>query len=143
LARTPLEFCRMSDTRTVLVIDDDPGIREALQIALEDRGYRVICAPDGDAGIRRAVDDRPDLVIVDMMMPRTSGFVVLDRLKHHHRMQMPIIMLTGIASDHQRAYAEMLGVDDFLHKPVYPDQFFRSVGDLCPLPDAEPAAPTP
>jgi DNA-binding response OmpR family regulator len=133
----------MSVTRTVLVIDDDAGIREALQVALEDKGYRVICAPDGEAGIRRAVDDQPDLVIVDLMMPRTSGFVVLDRLKHHHRMQMPIIMLTGIAGDDQRAYAEMLGVDDFLHKPVYPEQFFRSVGDLCPLNGPEPLAPTP
>lgn len=133
----------MAVTRTVLVIDDDPGIREALQTALEDRGYRVICAPDGEAGIHRAVNDRPDLVIVDMMMPRTSGFVVLDRIKQHHRLPVPIIMLTGIASDHQRAYAEMLGVDDFFLKPVYPEQFFRSVGDLCPLPIPDPVLPTP
>jgi DNA-binding response OmpR family regulator len=131
----------MPVTRTVLVIDDDAGIREALQMALEDRGYRVICAHDGESGINRAVSDRPDLVIVDMMMPRTSGFVVLDRIKQHHRLQMPIIMLTGIASDHQRAYAELLGVDDFFLKPVYPEQFFRSVSDLCPLARPEPVAP--
>ena len=91
----------MSDTRTVLVIDDDPGIREALQIALEDRGYRVICAPDGDAGIRRAVDDRPDLVIVDLMMPRTSGFVVLDRLLIGFAQLLPYAHIERLATAEQ------------------------------------------
>ena len=117
----------MPPPRMVLVIDDDPDVREAIQVVLEDRGYRVICASDGETGIRRALDDRPDLVIVDMMMPRTSGFVVLDRLKHHHRLRTPIIMLTGNESDHQRQYAMFLGVDEYMTKPVQTDQLLRSI----------------
>jgi DNA-binding response OmpR family regulator len=129
----------MCVSRTVLVIDDDPDIRDLLRDALEARGYRVACAPDGEAGIARALADRPDLVILDLMMPRTSGFVVLERLKHHHRLGVPVIMLTGHDGDHQRAYAESLGVDEYLTKPVRPHQLFDSVGRFCP--PAAPAVP--
>jgi DNA-binding response OmpR family regulator len=117
----------MQNSRTVLVIDDDPDIREALQIVLEDRGYRVVSAPDGDSGIREALHHRPDLVIVDMMMPRTSGFVVLEHLKHHHQLSTPIIMLTGNESDQQREYAMFLGVDEYMSKPIQSAQLLRSV----------------
>lgn len=122
----------MSVSPTVLVIDDDPNIREVLQVALEGRGYQVACAPDGEAGIARALAHRPDVVILDLMMPRVSGFVVLERLKIHHRLGIPVIMLTGYGGDHQRAYAESLGVDDYLTKPVRPVQLFESVGRFCP-----------
>jgi len=124
---------------TVLVIDDDPNIRETLQIALEDFGYRVIGAKDGEDGITRALSDVPDLVIVDMMMPRASGFMVIERLKHQHQLRVPVIMLTGNESDHQRAYAEFLGVDCYLTKPVRPFQLFESVGRLCPPPGPPPS----
>jgi len=126
------ELLSMTVARTVLVIDDDPDIRELLQAALEDRGFRVQCAPDGEAGISKALKSPPDLVILDMMMPRVSGFVVLERLKHHHRSPFPIIMLTGNDSDHQRAYAESLGVDAYLYKPVRPAQLFQTVDRVCP-----------
>jgi len=130
----------MSDSCTVLVIDDDPQIRDLLQMALEEWGYRVLCAADGDAGIARALNDGPDLVILDMMMPRVSGFAVVQRLKQHHRLDVPIIMLSAIESDHQRAYAEFLGADLFLMKPVRPLDLLQNVRRLCPLPprDREP-----
>ena len=122
----------MAVTRTVLVIDDDPDIREALQATLEGRGFRVRCAADGEAGVAAALVVRPDLVIVDMMMPRASGFVVLERLKHQHRLPVPIIMLTANDSDHQQAYAEFLGADVYLRKPVRAAQLFQAVERFCP-----------
>ena len=121
-------------SRTVLVIDDDPDIRDLLRTALEDRGYGVVCAPDGETGIARALKDLPDLVIVDMMMPRISGFAVLERLKHQHRLSIPIIMLTGNESDHQRQYAEFLGVAAYLNKPIRQVNLLQVVGRCCPLP---------
>ena len=129
----------MTGIRTVLVIDDDPDIREALQDALEGRGLCVRCAEDGEVGIASALQAPPDLVIVDMMMPRASGFVVLERLKQHHRLPVPVIMLTGFDSDHQQAYAEFLGVDLYLRKPIRPAQLFQAVDRFCP-PAATPAA---
>ena len=124
----------MSVPRTVLVIDDDSNVREALQIALEDSGYRVLCASDGETGISSALKEVPDLVIVDMMMPFVSGFVVLERLKHQHHFAAPIIMLTGNESDQQRTYAEFLGVDVYLNKPVGRTHLLATVNRFCPLP---------
>ncbi len=123
----------MVGPRTVLVIDDDPNVRETLQMALEDLGFRVLSAVDGEAGIARALKELPDLVIVDMMMPRASGFVVIERLKHS-QLGIPVIMLTGNESGHQRAYAEFLGVDCYLNKPVRPQQLFQAVNRFCPPP---------
>jgi DNA-binding response OmpR family regulator len=129
----------MAVTRTVLVIDDDPDIREALQAILEGRGLCVRCAADGEVGIASALDAPPDLVIVDMLMPRASGFVVLERLKQQHRLTVPVIMLSGIDSDHQQAFAEFLGADLYLRKPVRPAQLFQAVDRFCP-PAAKVAA---
>lgn len=122
----------MTVARTVLVIDDDPDIRDALRAALEARGLEVRCAPDGVVGIAAALNAPPDLVIVDMMMPRASGFVVLERLKQQHRLPVPIIMLTANDSDHQEAYAEFLGADLYLRKPVRPAVLFQAVERFCP-----------
>jgi DNA-binding response OmpR family regulator len=122
----------MAVARTVLVIDDDPDIRDILRIALEDQGFRVQCAPDGEVGITKALTAPPDLVILDMMMPRASGFHFLQKLKQHHRLPVPVIMLTANDSDHQRAYAECLGVDAYLSKPVGPAQLFQTVERFCP-----------
>jgi DNA-binding response OmpR family regulator len=129
----------MTVTRTVLVIDDDPDVCAALQMVLEDRGLRVRCAPDGEIGIAAALAATPDLVIVDMMMPRVSGFVVLERLKQHHRLPVPIIMLSANDSDHQQAYAEFLGADVYLRKPIRPSQLFQAIERFCP-PMPVPAA---
>ncbi len=131
--------CHMT-APTVLLIDDDPNVRESLRMVLRDEGYRVIEACDGELGIGKAVSERPNLIIVDMMMPKVSGFLVIERVKHQHRLNVPIVMLTGNDSDHQRSYAEFLGVDAYLSKPVRMSQLMAVVERLCPLP-AEQALP--
>lgn len=127
------EALAMVAPQTILVIDDDPDIRSNLQMLLEDQGYRVITAPDGAAGLCRALSEHPDLVIVDMMMPKMSGFVVLERLKGQERSSLPVIMLTANESDQQRAFAEFLGVDAYLHKPIATKALLERVIGLCPL----------
>jgi DNA-binding response OmpR family regulator len=116
--------------QTILVIDDDPDICGHLQMILEDSGFRVITAGDGQTGLTRASHDRPNLVIVDMMMPKMSGFVVLERLKQ--RQGMPVIMLTANGSEQQRAFAEFLGVDAYLTKPAGTKIILDHVRQLCP-----------
>lgn len=121
-----------SSSRTILVVDDDHEILHAIRAMLESKGYRVITANDGNAGINVAERERPDMVIVDMMMPKKSGFLVLERLKKNP--QPPrIIMITANEGGRHRAYAEMLGVDDYIRKPFAMDKLLESVKKHCPL----------
>lgn len=128
-------------TRTVLVVDDDHDILFAIRAAIESRGYRVITASDGNAGLNVAERERPDMVIVDMMMPKKSGFLVLERLKAKGREWTPkMIMITANEGGRHRAYAEMLGVDEYIRKPFSMDKLLDSVKKHCPL---EPVATEP
>jgi DNA-binding response OmpR family regulator len=125
---------------TILVIDDDPDIRSDLQSLLQDRGYRVLTACDGQAGLQRAIADKPDLVIVDMMMPKMSGIMVVERFKQQSKRPVPVIMLTGNESEHQRTLAEFMGVDVYLNKPIGIRQLLEHTQRLCPhSPAPEPA----
>jgi DNA-binding response OmpR family regulator len=133
----------MVDTPTILVIDDDADIRGDLQMILEDQGYRVVTAPDGQVGLKCALAERPNLIICDMMMPKMSGFIVLERVKQHQHLKTPFIMLTGNSSDHQRAFAEFLGVDAYLNKPIGIKALRDQLQRFCPIPLAGPMVATP
>src|SRR5881394_1561029 len=75
------EYRTMHFTKTVLLVDDDTDILHALRTVLERKGYRVLTATDGNMGLAVAEREGPDLVVVDMMMPKKSGFLVLEKLK--------------------------------------------------------------
>jgi DNA-binding response OmpR family regulator len=126
--------------KTLLVVDDDHEIVHAIRAVMESKGYRVITASDGNAGIIVAERENPDLVIVDMMMPKKSGFLVLERLKKGKNPPR-IIMITANEGGRHRAYAEMLGVDDYIRKPFAMDRLLESVRRLCPL-ESAPSAPS-
>jgi DNA-binding response OmpR family regulator len=123
----------MAATKTILIIDDDKEIVKGLQMVLESKGYRVATAYDGAAGLTTAEQERPDLVIVDMMMPKKSGFLVLEGLKTKDAATPKVIMMTANEGARHRAYAEMLGVDDYLRKPFAMDKLLASVQEHCPL----------
>ena len=127
----------MSQPKTVLIIDDDQEIRGAVEIVLQQKGYRVITAGDGNAGLARAERENPDLVIVDMMMPKKSGFLVLEYLKQRGQDCPPVIMITGNEGIRHRAYAESLGVDGYLRKPFAMDDMLDHVRNLCPSTDGD------
>ena len=122
----------MAPPKTILLVDDDREILRGLQTLLETRGYRVLTANDGHAGLELAVSALPDLVVVDMMMPKKSGILVLDTLKNHSVAKPKVIMMTANEGSRHRAYAEMLGVDEYLRKPFGLDHFLASVERLCP-----------
>jgi DNA-binding response OmpR family regulator len=123
----------MPATKTILLVDDEEDILEAMRSVLEKRGYRVVIAMDGTQGLAAARQDPPDLVVVDMMMPSKSGFVVLDCLKNRPGGGPAVIMITGNTGIRHRAYAEILGVDDYLLKPFALDRLLESIQRLCPL----------
>jgi DNA-binding response OmpR family regulator len=117
--------------KTILIIDDDRDLVQGLRLVLEGRGYRVITAFDGVAGLNVAERERPDLVLVDMMMPKKSGFLVVEAIKAKEDSPKMIMMTANEGSRH-RAYAEVLGVDDYLRKPFAMDKLLASIDQLCP-----------
>ena len=121
----------MATPRTVLLVDDDADIVSAMRVVLERRGYRVLTAGDGNAGLAAAEREAPDLVVVDMMMPKKSGFLVLEKLKGRGG-GPPVVMITANEGSRHRAYAEALGADDYLRKPFAMDRLLESVTRLCP-----------
>ncbi len=123
----------MMATRTVLLVDDDQEILHSMRMLLENKGYRVLTASDGNAGLIVAEREDPDLVVVDMMMPKKSGFIVLEKLKSKKKTRPKVIMITANEGGRHRAYAEMLGVDDYIRKPFAMDRLLESVRKHCPL----------
>ena len=117
----------------ILLIDDDPDFVEATKTVLESQPYEVIVAHDGDEGLRKARDEKPDLIISDVIMPVKDGFTAAEQLKKDPELsKIPVIMLT--------AYAEMGGessipvssgmkleAEDYIDKPVSPDELLRRV----------------
>ncbi|MBC8352699.1 MAG: response regulator [Planctomycetes bacterium] len=116
--------------KRVLVVDDDHEIIDAVRYALEAKGLEVMIARDGNQGLAMAERDVPDLVILDMMMPKRSGFLVLEKLRRTHAAPIRVIMITANEGSRHKAYAEMLGVDDYIRKPFPMDRLVESVQRL-------------
>ena len=114
----------------VLVVDDDHEMAHSLKLALEREGYRASVAGDGNQGLAIAEAKRPDMIILDIMMPRRSGFLVLERLRQELDDPVPVIILTGNMGDRHRAYAEMLGVVGYFYKPVKFPQLIDTINEL-------------
>lgn len=119
-----------SSGKTVLIVDDDFEIIESVRYALEGAGHRVVIARDGNQGLALAEREDPDLMILDMMMPKRSGFLVLEKLRRMHDEPLPVIMITGNEGSRHKAYAELLGVSEYIRKPFAMDRLMDAVGKL-------------
>jgi DNA-binding response OmpR family regulator len=117
-------------SKRILLVDDDAEIVESLRLALESNGYTVLIARDGNQGLALTERENPDLVILDMMMPKRSGFLVLERMRRTRESPLRVIMITANEGTRHKAYAEMLGVDDYIRKPFPMDRLIDSVQRL-------------
>ena len=126
----PQEKPQTSAQKRILLVDDDREIVESMKIALEAAGYGVVVARDGNQGLAMVERENPDLVILDMMMPKRSGFLVLEKLRRTRPVPIRIIMVTANEGSRHKAYAEMLGVDDYIRKPFAMDRLMDSVQRL-------------
>jgi DNA-binding response OmpR family regulator len=116
--------------KRILLVDDDAEIVESLRLALESNGYSVLIARDGNQGLALSERENPDLVILDMMMPKRSGFLVLEKMRRTRETPLRVIMITANEGSRHKAYAEMLGVDDYIRKPFPMDRLIDSVQRL-------------
>jgi DNA-binding response OmpR family regulator len=121
---------KTSSAQRILLVDDDTEIIESMRIALQAKGYEILVARDGNQGLSMAEREDPDLVILDMMMPKRSGFLVLEKLRRSRPVPMRVIMITANEGSRHKAYAEMLGVDDYIRKPFAMDRLMESVHRL-------------
>ncbi len=116
--------------KRILLVDDDIEIIESMKVALEAKGYEILVARDGNQGLALAERENPSLVILDMMMPKRSGFLVLEKLRRTQKDPMRVIMITANEGSRHKAYAEMLGVDDYIRKPFGMDRLIEAIERL-------------
>jgi DNA-binding response OmpR family regulator len=116
---------------TVLVVDDDPVIQKLLQVNFEMEGYDVVIAGDGEEGLALAREERPDLVLLDVMMPKMNGLDVAAAMRSDEvTKRIPIIMLSAKAQASDVQAGLDLGVDDYVTKPFDPLELLDRVGAL-------------
>ena len=116
----------MPDQKTILIVDDDIELSDGLRVVLEKQGHRVIQARDGQQGKQQIYQQRHDLVILDMMMPRMGGYPVLEHFRGKTDAP-PIIMITANEGSRHKAYAEYLGVVDYIRKPFAMERLLEAV----------------
>jgi CheY-like chemotaxis protein len=118
----------------VLIVDDDFEIAEPVKYALEGLGYTVTHVSDGNKGVDAIAVVNPELMVLDMMMPGRSGFLVLEHLRKMKRDHVRVIMVTGNEGERHQAYARMLGADDYMHKPFAMEKLVARAKELLALP---------
>jgi DNA-binding response OmpR family regulator len=116
----------MADKKKILIVDDDLELSDGLRTILENQGFRVLQARDGQQGKHLVYQERPDLVILDMMMPRMGGYPVLEHFRDKPDAP-PIIMITANEGSRHKAYAEYLGVVDYIRKPFAMERLLEAV----------------
>src|ERR1043166_8312054 len=134
----------MANPKTILVVDDDSTLRGGLQTMLEQKGYRTLQADDGLVAENLINQHRPDLVILDMMMPRWGGFAVLERFQNNPAAP-PFIMLTGNESEKHKAYATQMGGVVSRRKPCSMERILQRIDrhfHPSSSANAKPIAPT-
>jgi len=122
----------------ILIVDDDPDILDALTVILESQDYQVVTARDGIEGLATLKAEKPDLMIMDLLMPKMDGFAVLKELQDGRwssYRQTPILVLTSVREEASRRRYELetateLNVDDYVEKPISPDILLERVGKL-------------
>ncbi len=117
--------------KMVLVVDDEYVIRELLRSWLEFDGYQVCVASDGEEGLRQLDDQRPDLIVSDILMPRMDGYEFCGRVRKAS--DVPIMMVTGIAdvqSEQDKIQELDIGINAFMSKPILMDDFLNTVTNL-------------
>jgi DNA-binding response OmpR family regulator len=103
------------NTYRILVVDDDPAIRKFVQVNLEARGYLVLEAADGEEAVRVAEKEKPDLVILDIVMPEMDGFEACRKIRQWS--SSPVIMLSAREGENDKEKGEACGANDYLTKP--------------------------
>lgn len=119
----------MLDDVRVLIVDDEKDVLDSIDAAFQSEGALTLTAMDGDEAVRICSQDPPDLVILDMMLPKRSGFLALEKIKGKENSPI-VIMVTANEGKRHQAYGESLGVDAYMQKPVPLGMLLNKAADL-------------
>ena len=120
-------------TARVLITEDEPNIVESLAFILKRAGYDVSSVADGEAAVQRLRGDPPDIMILDLMLPKLNGFDVLKLVKNDARLRaLPVLVLSAKGQAHDRQLVEEIGADAFVTKPFSNRDIIEQIGRLCP-----------
>ena len=112
--------------RKVLIVDDEQDVLKVLKVRLKANGFNVVLASDSIEAFTMASKEKPDLIILDIMLPGGGGFVVAERLKQSQATHsIPIIFLTGVPGGEEKAY--QLGASGYVMKPYHPDELLETI----------------
>ena len=128
----------------ILVVDDENYILHILDFSLGAEGYEVITAEDGEEAVRKTRDERPDLVVLDVMMPKMDGYETCKRLKEEEATRnIPVILLSakGRTMDQNKGFE--VGADDYITKPFSPRKLIEKIGTVLDRSANSESAPTP
>ena len=121
----------MIDKRHILFVDDEPDIVKIVSRRLISEGFEVSIAMDGMAALQKARTEKPDLIILDVMLPKLSGYEVCRQLKQDVRYQrIPIIMLTALAHESDEEFGLEVGTDAYIRKPFKAQQLLQKIREL-------------
>ncbi|NNE09455.1 MAG: response regulator [Gemmatimonadetes bacterium] len=115
-------------SRKILIVDDEVYILHILDFSLGAEGYEVITAADGEEALEKARQERPDLVVLDVMMPKVDGFEACRRLKNDpETRELPVILLTAKGREVDRKMGIEVGADDYIVKPFSPSKLIQKI----------------
>ena len=123
----------MEKTAKILVVDDDIDFVESVKTILQSKPYEVIVAYEGDEGLRKAREEKPDLILLDIIMPVKDGFIAAEQLKKDPQLSsIPVVMLTSFSSRRQETSIGVsrgltLEAEDYIEKPIKPDELLNRV----------------
>ncbi|MBA7647062.1 Alkaline phosphatase synthesis transcriptional regulatory protein PhoP [subsurface metagenome] len=123
----------MQKLANILIVDDDPDVREAVKIILETQPYELIFASNGEECLEQVKKNTPDLIILDLLMPKKDGFEVIKELRGHPSYpRIPILVLTAVKKEaagrrYELETALRMDVDDYIEKPIQPDDLIDRV----------------
>jgi DNA-binding response OmpR family regulator len=123
-----------------LVVDDDPDVRLVCRVALTSFGHEVLVARDGEEGLAAALQERPDVIVLDIMMPRKDGLSLLRDLRTDDSTRdLPVILLSALAASADQLRGYEAGADGYLTKPFSPDDLNSAIGHVASLSSEERA----
>jgi DNA-binding response OmpR family regulator len=121
----------MIDQKKVLVVEDEPDIRNLIAFALQYAGYQVLVSEDGMDAVRQAGEEQPDLILLDVKMPKMDGYEACQLLRAQDSTKdIPVVFLSARGQDSEIQRGLELGAEEYILKPFAPDELYRRVGSI-------------